>query len=800
MTQRISHYELIERLGEGGMGVVYKALDTNLQRYVALKVLPAAVQSDPAKMERLVEEARIAAGLNHPNICTIYELGSVAAENSPPFIAMEYLEGRTLRDTLAGGRLPVNEVASIAEQIAAGLQEAHGKGVVHRDIKPENIVLTPGGTVKILDFGLAHASTQQPVEKGKISGSGLYMSPEQYRDEDLDPRTDTWSFGVVLYEMLAGQPPFHGRYAQSVLYAVLNEEPAPVQETRPDIPPDLASLCHRCLRKLREDRPERMDDVIGELRAINAPKEPPAAGGHHWRILRWVVPAAVVVLAFMMWLLDRGSDRKSTVDPDHIRLAILPIENLSGSDSIAKWSPLCQTMLERNLSGHTSFVVSESFSINSMYAGRNASKSDFYEQVQQMNIDYLIRCGIGIIGSTVQIDIQVVKVGSRTVEYSKARRLASKESLGSVIDSFSLDIANHFRVGAQASGQSQDLRPWLSGKNRNLEAEEAFDNAYRLIYEGVPNVPRKYLRKALQMDSGFIAPRIWLAAGLWQSGDTAEARIHERALHRMYADATVFEKAMIDFVSAFIQDNVQKEKAALEKALSVSPGNNIVLMNLSGVLFDMEKYAEAERMLAITLRNNWHFYAAYRLTALCQMRLNRHAEAFRTMERAFELNPSNPQAAQELSCIARRTGQLEQAVAYEERAISLLKDTQKSDADIYVWIAKVLCEYDLHPIAFLRYEKAMKLAPRHVDAFVGFAEAKRALGYSADALISFRAALRLAPDRHDLYKSIGDIYAELGSLDSARIYYQGYLKRDPASRTATAVRDKLQSFDAPSTH
>jgi len=222
----ISHYKILEKLGEGGMGVVYKAEDTKLRRTVALKFLPPELTRDSEAKERFIHEARAAAALNHPNICTIHEIDESEGQF---FIAMEYVEGESLKDVIEGNLpkvLNFREALDLASRVADGLNEAHGKGIIHRDIKPDNIMITSKGQAKIMDFGLAKLRGQTKLTReGTTLGTVAYMSPEQARGDEVDHRTDIWSLGVILYEMLTGHLPFRGEYDQAVIYAIMNEEP-----------------------------------------------------------------------------------------------------------------------------------------------------------------------------------------------------------------------------------------------------------------------------------------------------------------------------------------------------------------------------------------------------------------------------------------------------------------------------------------------------------------------------------------------------------------------------------------------
>ena len=318
----IKHYEIEEELGRGGMGVVYRARDTRLGRAVALKVLPPELTRDADRKERLFDEAKAAGKVNHPAIAQVYEVDET---EDGLFVVMELVEGRTVKALIGARELDVLGSLEIASQVASGLQKAHEAGIVHRDIKPENVMVTPDGHAKILDFGLAklrepgspsgdelsHMATLAKTQAGMVLGTLRYMSPEQARGQAVDHRTDVFSVGVLLYEMVTGQLPFSGNNPLDTLHAIAFEETRPVTAVRPNLPPSLQRVVTRCLRKRAQDRYPDAKELVTDLKAVQREVESGISTKvplgvrllEHWRSLRarapveWVVPVALAILA-----------------------------------------------------------------------------------------------------------------------------------------------------------------------------------------------------------------------------------------------------------------------------------------------------------------------------------------------------------------------------------------------------------------------------------------------------------------------------------------------------------------------
>jgi Tol biopolymer transport system component/predicted Ser/Thr protein kinase len=371
--QTVSHYRILERLGGGGMGVVYKAEDTKLGRTIALKVLPPERVADPSRKRRFIQEARAASALNHPNIITIYDIDEADGVH---FIAMEYVEGKTLDRLIARHGLRLNEALKYAVQMAAALAKAHSAGIVHRDLKPANVMVTDDGLVKVLDFGLAKLTEAAPTgeaetvatvgpatEEGTIVGTVGYMSPEQAEGKPVDARSDIFSFGSVLYEMLTGQRAFQGETKASTIAAILREEPKPLSQVAQGLPHEVERLVKRCLRKDPAHRVQHMDDLkvaleelkeesdSGELAqapdvgAVPRPHEGRALAYPRWVVLGAMVSAAIVLLGAAGYVLMRLAAPIKPAQPPAVTATFTQLSDQPGPELFPSLSPDGKTVV-----------------------------------------------------------------------------------------------------------------------------------------------------------------------------------------------------------------------------------------------------------------------------------------------------------------------------------------------------------------------------------------------------------------------------------------------------------------------
>ncbi len=414
----ISHYKILEELGRGGMGVVYLAEDMKLDRKVALKFLAPGALGGTEEKARFAHEAKAAAALAHPNICTIHEIDEYEGQS---FIAMEYVEGESLKSMIEKGPLAIEYVMDIGMQLAAGLQEAHEKGIIHRDIKPANIMITSKDRIKIMDFGLAKLRGKTMLTKeGTTLGTVSYMSPEQARGDEVDSRTDIWSLGVVLYEMITGRMPFKGEYEQAVIYSILNDVPAPPTALRTDVPIELERVMLKCLAKDLDERYRHTDEIIVDLRRILRRMKSGnrsvkgisesygiKAGRDNrripWSIIAVIVVAVVVALIVVgrQYLFERGGKVINSI-------AVLPLDNLSGDPEQEYFADGMTEALITELSRIKALKV---ISRTSVMRFKDTDKS-LREIARELDVAAVVEGSAMLVGDKVRITAQLIEAAT----------------------------------------------------------------------------------------------------------------------------------------------------------------------------------------------------------------------------------------------------------------------------------------------------------------------------------------------------------------------------------------------------
>ena len=859
--QTISHYKILEKLGEGGMGIVYKAHDTTLDRTVAIKFLPRSVTIQQAEKDRFKREARAAASLNHPNVATIH---AIEEEDGESFIVMEYIEGQELKQHIAAGPLSAEEGLSIAIQIADGLQAAHRKGIVHRDIKSANIMLTRSHQVKIMDFGLARvAGTAHVTMDGSTLGTAAYMAPEQVRGEKTDERADIWAFGVVLYEMLTGRLPFGGDYAQAVMYSIVNEPFPSITSLRPDVPAELEHITERVLAKSAAERYQRVDDLLVELKdlkkqldggtsSVRVQKQPSIASipdrsqekSAAPNVFTKVLLASlvfVVIIVGIVWFvpsLRRGAEQvvSGMEVPSARHIAVLSFANV-GNDP--QNQALCDGLME-TLTSKLSQLEQFQGELWVVPASeiRRSNVTSAVAAMQAFGIN------LAITGSVQRLETGL-RVTMNLVDAATQRQLTSR-----LLDDpmTNLSVLQDEAVVQLASMLNVQLKP---DAHRVLRAgNTTVPRAYELYLKGRGNLLRfdkaenlnaaiDFFGQALKVDPNYALAYAGLGEAYLQkyraTKDVQWVALARNNCSRAAALDDIL--APVHITLGLLHNETGKYEEALaelQKALDLDPVNADAYRWRAKAFMALNRLAEAESTYKKAIETKPDYWAGYNALGGFYYRYGRYDDAIREFRKVVELTPKNATGYLNLGSTFFYLSRRKEAIAMFERALAIEpqyslyanlgtlyyheeryreaaqmyeKALQLEDSDFKVWGYLAAARTYTHDTAeriveatrqaIARADEQRKLNPRDPDVISSLAGYYIRSGDRQQGRMLLREAVGLRPEEVLIQYEIGCLFELLNQRDSALVWIGASLKQG-LSFEEVESNPELQSLRADS--
>jgi tRNA A-37 threonylcarbamoyl transferase component Bud32/tetratricopeptide (TPR) repeat protein len=652
--QTISHYRILEKLGEGGMGIVYKAEDTKLKRTVALKFLPREALASQEAKARLMHEAQAAAALDHPGICTVHEIDDAEGQT---FIAMAHIEGQSLRERIASRPLALTDALDIAIQTAEGLHHAHEKGIVHRDIKPSNVMLSSGGQVKIMDFGLARSAEQtQLTQAGATLGTVAYMSPEQARGESVDHRADIWAFGVMLYEMVVGQLPFKGEHEQAVLYSVLNEESEPMTGLRSGVPLELERIVTKAMAKTPKERYQHMDEMLVDLRTLRkrlrGEAATPPTGSlaldaatrvktrRPWIIAGLFAVAVAVGVVVLTRLWDRGLD----VDPS--RVVVAAFENRTGDASLNFVGQMVADWITQGLSRVDAVKVVPTMSTME-YARAAGTGADRHQEAGQLRtLAKLTGAGI-VVSGAFYADGENLRFQTRVTDVEQGELIHALPAIGGPRDA-PMESIEMLRQQVMAAVASHLTGSPIVGEGTQPPTYEAYREhmlGMELFGSDYPQAVRHFERAA-ELDSSFLPPRIFIIYSYSNQGRRAEADSIFRILDGNRQHLSRYERLYLDFLGALLRNDHAESLRFLRQLEKLTPNTGSIkyLIGLTAIRVNRPQEAvhvfTESRIRDHVGGRSYHVWGFYAWANALHM-LGEHRKELEVIRQAREFFPDN---------------------------------------------------------------------------------------------------------------------------------------------------------------
>jgi len=670
--QTISHYTILEKLGEGGMGVVYKAKDNNLRRIVALKFLPYDLTRDSEVKKRFLQEAQAASALEHQNICNVHEVGET--EDGQIFIVMACYEGETLSKKIQDPGCTVREAIDIAIQIVQGLAKAHEHGIIHRDIKPANIIITTDGGAKILDFGLAKLAGQLKLTKTSSTlGTVYYMSPEQARGDEVGRGTDIWSVGVVLYEMLTGRLPFQADYEQAVIYKILNEKPLPIGTLRKDLPEVLEQIITRALAKDPRDRYHQMGELLAELKALSRQLQ---AGTVRQPKPRYQVVLSVTLGAFLLIGIAIGIRFLIFPRPEPAgpitSIAVLPFQNLSADPEQEYFSDGMTEALITELSKIKALRV---ISRTSVMRYKKTVKS-LPEIAQELKVDAVIEGSVQRSMGAVRINAQLVKAEPEQHLWARpfTRNSANILELQS-------EIAQAIAAEIKIAVTPEEKKRLASLRLVNPEAhEEYLRGMFRVYKSSTADILKGIddLERAISLDSTY-APAyagIGIAYDFLASYENlapkeAWPKVRLFAQKALELDETLPEAYMLIGDTKYTYEwDFKGAEEYFKRAIELNPNYSMARSYYAGYLISQGRFDEAIResrlgrsLDPLSATSNW-------MVALYYLYAGLYDSALTYVNETLKIDSTHSFANNLLSYIYASKGMFKEAIAHEQKVFS----------------------------------------------------------------------------------------------------------------------------------
>ncbi len=700
----ISHYKILEKLGEGGMGVVYKAEDTKLDRLVALKFLPPHLTSEFEEKERFIHEAKAASALSHTNITTIHEIDEFEGQM---FIVMEYCEGKTLKQIIEKDTLPIKKVLDIGIQVCEGLTAAHKKEIVHRDIKSDNIMVTKEGQVKIMDFGLAKLKGATKLTKTRSTlGTLAYMSPEQAQGEEVDSRSDIFSFGVVLYELLTKNLPFGGEHQAAVIYSIINEEPQPVTRYNNQVSSELGRIVFKALAKDKEERYQHIDDLLADLRHEKKSLEYVKTGQipkdiivpkPKRKILPIAIPASVVVILVLLFLILKPfkfevAPEKGAIAKEN-SLAVMYFDNLVDPEDKQKLGEIVTNLLITGLSESQYLKVVSSQRLYDILKllGREGEKKIDKNMATQVatkaGVKWMLLGSILQIKPRIEITTQLVDVGNGEIKSSQRITGEKEQDIFSLVDRLTIEIKKGFSLPVSAQ---QEKKPSLA------EVTTHSQEAYRYFLEGVDYCYKLYfteaeisLRKALELDSAFAMAYYWLAVTKNYEGDTRAARESITKAAKYTDKITQKEKLYIEGFEASLLGDYPQAVKMLKKIVENYPDEKGAFYVLGVTYYGkLHEFREAVYYLSKAIQIDPLYKLAYNHLAYAYNDMGDFEKSIWAINKYIELAPDEPNPYDSRAELYAWNGKLDQAIESYKKALEIKPDFYSSQymlGDMYVF-------------------------------------------------------------------------------------------------------------------